>query len=349
MEAASLVDDPIYELNSVDRFMERIFRNITEQGPSLSVKRLASVRRRAIRSTLSRHDAAIVSLQRGLALGRPESTADLLTFVESALREMRSETVKQAKQHNARLGWIAAADLRWNDCQTEELMDDPNTDQVMRQRIMAALDFFNYSMGNYERFFDALLPFQVNGQPLRILDLAAGHGGFARAAARMARDRGLDFEITATDLKDEYLALGRSLAAKDGLSVVFEQQDALDLSNLKGGTYDVIVCTQSQHHFLPGLVTLMFSEASRLAGRGVLFIDGCRSMLSGVTATAFGLLRMRDPAWVHDAWVSTRKCFAPEELELLVRLARRDGTLESRWMAPGHCLLRWFPNSTNSV
>ena len=116
-------------------------------------------------------------------------------------------------------------------------------------------------------------------------------------------------------------------------------QDALDLKNLAPGSYDVLTCMQSLHHFSPGQVAVMFSEAARVAARGVIFLDGTRSALAAVGLGGLGLFRYRDPDFVHDALVSFRRFFVAEELELLAQLGPWGGGASARWIAPGHCLL----------
>jgi len=84
----------------------------------------------------------------------------------------------------------------------------------------------------------------------------------------------------------------------------------------------------------------MFEEAARHAGAAVVFIDGCRSLLTGTMLQVVGRLRYRNPAFAHDGWVSSRRFFVPEELELLARIGSWGDGVESRWLSPGFCLLR---------
>jgi hypothetical protein len=84
----------------------------------------------------------------------------------------------------------------------------------------------------------------------------------------------------------------------------------------------------------------MFEAAARAAARGVVFIDGCRSALTGVGLAAFGLLRFGSTNFVHDAWVSSRRFFVPEELALLARVGPWGDRVEVRWARPGFCVVR---------
>ncbi len=259
--------------------------------------------------------------------------------VERALSHMRSWVHDHASSSLERLA--ARVHGRFGDTDEEEYLDDPELDPVMRVRMLEHLDAINAVVGNYRAFFAEMEPLLATGRPTRILDLAAGHGGFALEVARIAERRGLSVEMTATDLRAEYLALGEATAAREGLDVRFLVQDALDLSNLEPGAYDIVVCTQSIHHFPASMTALMFREASKAAGTGVVFIDGCRSVVHGALIHTLGRLRYRDPGLAHDAWVSFRRFYSPEELGLIAQLGPEAPRVEATWMAPAHCLLRY--------
>jgi len=179
----------------------------------------------------------------------------------------------------------------------------------------------------------------------KVLDLAAGHGGFAITVAEAARRRGLNIEITASDLKAEYLEIGRrELERRNSEArVSFVVQDALDLTNLTRGQYDIITSTQSLHHFSPGVVVAMMRAAAQWAGGGVLFVDGCRSALTGLGLAFYGAVAETNLSFVHDGLISSRKFFMPQELELLARLAcpsLSNDQISARWLPPGYCLVK---------
>lgn len=260
-------------------------------------------------------------------------------LVERALADMREGTIARARNPFERVA--AAAHRRWGDTDQAEYLDDPDLDRSMRVRMLEHLDALNHLVGSYRSFFQAMEPLLVEDRPTRVLDLAAGHGGFALEVARIARRRGLDIRITASDLKPEYLDIGAAIAERESLDVGFELQNALDLSNLDADAYDVVVCTQSIHHFPPSMIARMFREACRTAGRGVVFIDGCRSISLGAVLPVIGVLRFRDTGLAHDAFVSCRRFYSPEELGLLAKLGPEAEGVVAEWMRPAHCLLRW--------
>ena len=329
------------EMSGFERFFRAAVDRITSGGPPLSVSILGPLRAEAAARSFSSRRHRAENLGRRMAEGSESARDELAALAEQALSEMRAHVRLEAQSAGAREGALARCDAWWGNCDTDEIMDDATIDLGIRKDVLASLDALNGLIGSYERFFETLVPLAQPNSVTRVLDLAAGHGGFVRAAASIARRLGLRFEFTASDLKSEYLELGRELAERDRLPVEFEMQDALDLSNVCEGAYDIITCTQSLHHFPPGLITLMFRAATRAATRGVVFIDTCRSPLSGAGLAAYGTVQTRNSAWVHDAWVSLRKSFVPEELELLARIGCPSDHLESTWIQPGHCLLRW--------
>ncbi len=306
---------------------------------SPSVQLLGEARRLAALATLERHRPRALELAEAMDEHERGAAAAYGELVEEALAEMRADTLTRARTPIA--GLAARVHHRFGGTDEEELLDDPNLDRALRVRMLEHLDAINTLVGNYGSFFHAMEPLLVPDGETRILDLAAGHGGFALEVARIAARRTLSIRITASDLKREYLDIGEAIAAREGLDVPFAVQDALDLSNLEPGAYDIVVCTQSIHHFPASLTARMFREAARVAGRGVVFIDGCRSISLGALIRTLSLVRYRDPGLAHDAWVSFRRFYSPEELGLVARLGPEADGVEATWMRPAHCLLRW--------
>lgn len=311
-------------------------------GGPLVATRLSALRRQAALDVIEEHRALGAELEAMIEAGDNSARTALARVADRALDDMRLRVSEAARDRGGLIQLAEAADARWRESATEtsEYLDDENLDEALRQNIMADLDAINDAIGSYGHFLDAIRPLMRASGTTRVLDLAAGHGGFALSAARAARDLGLDIHFTASDIKREYLDLGAARAAEEGLDIGFEVQDALDLGNLEPNAYDVIVCTQSIHHFPAGLVAVMFQEAARAASRGVVFLDGCRSAAVGMGVVLFGTVRHRNMHLAHDGWVSSRRFFVPEELELLARIGPWGDGVEARFVPVAHCLLR---------
>jgi hypothetical protein len=225
----------------------------------------------------------------------------------------------------------------------EELLDDPNVPRATRVRLLDALDRFNTHLGSYAAWTALIEPLvhearrRNNGAPARIVELAAGHGSFS---IHLARHFGSAVRVVATDLRDEYLALGR--AREDAAGVVFQTQDATDLASLQSEKVDVFVCTQSLHHFPPGMVTRMIGEAARSARVGLCFIDGERGVLPLMVVAPLLLAYGRSWALFHDGVVSLRRMYYEEELALCAGLAPGLGgaNVEAGRQPPGFAFLR---------
>jgi 2-polyprenyl-3-methyl-5-hydroxy-6-metoxy-1,4-benzoquinol methylase len=321
-------------------FWRRAARNFAAHGARAPLGLpLAKLRRRAARRALERHATRTAELVPGLRSGDASARHALAQVADRALCEMRSEVHEQAERAGFGRGWAASVDAWWRGTNEPEYLDDPELDRGMRVRIVEHLDKMNDLFGSYGAFFQRLVPWLDATRPTRVLDLAAGHGGFSLAAAELARGHGAALDVTASDIRREYLELGAARALELGLNLNILVQDALDLSNLEPGAYDVITCTQSLHHFGAGEVAVMFSEAGRIAARGVSFIDGARSALNAAMIAGIGLLVYRDRAFAHDTVVSFRRFFVPEELELLARLGPWGNGACAEWIPPGHCVL----------
>jgi 2-polyprenyl-3-methyl-5-hydroxy-6-metoxy-1,4-benzoquinol methylase len=300
---------------------------------------LRSARSEAVDSVCDEHRTSIAALAPRLRRGESGARVELHALAERAFNDMHLRVAARASNTNLAMSWSAGLDAWWRNTHELEYLDDPDLDPKIRLRIVSHLDGLNVLLGSYRLFFEYLVPLLSRERSTKILDLAAGHAGFALAALSLAKSRGFSMELTASDIKREYLELGARRAGGLGLAVEFRVQDALDLSNLLPGEYDILTCTQSLHHFTPGQVAVMFSEAARVAARGVLFIDGARSALNAAAIISLGLLAYRDRAFAHDAFVSFRRFFVAEELLLLARLGPWGERARACWIPPGHCLL----------
>ena len=302
-------------------------------------KILREVRQAALEDTLEEFRPRADQLADGLLKGEASAREALTHLGEQALAAMRARVHRLAGQAGWRERIAALGDRIWYDGTLEELMDDPALEADRRTRIINELDDLNALVHTNDEVLRSLRPLLKPDGTTRILDLASGHGGMALALARLGRDAGLSLEITASDLKSEYLELGKAHAQAEGLDVHFRVQDALDLRNLADEPYHVVMCIQALHHFPPGLLAVMFEAAMRKAETGVLFFDACRGMAPAMAVGALAWLRFGNRDFVHDTVVSLRRAYTPEELALLARLGSWGDGLHYRGCAPGHCML----------
>jgi ubiquinone/menaquinone biosynthesis C-methylase UbiE len=273
-------------------------------------------RRRAAERIAARLRPHVAAIADAVAAHEPAAVEAYDALVAAAVERLRAE------RPAGPLRALAALDrlLYRND---PELLDDPSFPERERIHVLDVLDRFNRHLGSYERWMDLAETLVARAEaqgrsPVRVWDLAAGHGGFPLALKERLGDR---VEATATDLRDEYLELGRQCAARRGLDVRFVPQDATDLASVHDAGVDVFLCTQSLHHFPPGMVARMIGEAARVARTGLCFIDAERGFVPMALVPA--VMAAYGRAWpvVHDTVVSLRRMYLVEELWLLAALA----------------------------
>lgn len=231
----------------------------------------------------------------------------------------------QSQRPRGPLSWL---DQRLDEAihtQKPERMDLRGPTLERHLRNIECLDQLNRTFGSYGRFERYLLAwcrrFVSAGRPLRLLDLASGHGAFPIHLARQVRDRGLPLEVTGSDIDADYVALARVAAEQQTLPVNFIELNALDMADLADDQVDIITCTQSIHHFSPGQLARMMREASRVARYGLILIDGKRSIAAAAGVALLIAATTGNPDTVHDGWVSLRKMYFPEELQFIAQVA----------------------------
>lgn len=324
------------------RALDPILEGLARLSQHLTVRdpvrwRLAEHRRRVVGALSSELRPEVVRLTDGVLRHQPDAVAAYDTLVADAIERMRASR----PEGHALLGALDRA-LYAN---REELLDDPSFSEAERLYVLDRLDRLNDILGSYESFVALTLPLieqaEARGRhPVTLHDLAAGHGGFALVLKERLGER---VAVVGSDVKEEYLALGRKEARRRGLDVSFVAQDALALGNLGDEHIDVMSCTQSLHHFPPGMIARMVGEAARVAKAGLVFIDIERSWLSIALAAPFALAYGRTYAVVHDTVVSLRRAYYEEELALLAALAPgmpQNARIETGFAKPAHSYLR---------
>ncbi len=311
--------------------------------PEPLVSQLLQQQRRAVRvSLVARERGEIEAIRQLWARDRAAARPRLVALVDRLIAELRHEVDRRARSHGV-LSRLAAGVDRRLPVDTVELMDRDDVDERTKLRIITDLDRVQEAIGTYERLLDVALPYLSSarsrgGEPLRVLDVASGHGGLPVWLAQHARDTGANLAVTASDLNPAFVR--HTLAAADRAGVKLEARvlDALDM-DLEPGAFDLITCTAAIHHLSHGQVAVLFAEAARVARRGVVFLDGYRSPTQ--LSVALGLFSVFGAAreTLHDCAVSVRKMFVPEELALLAACTPGAEHASAAWVPPGWCAL----------
>jgi SAM-dependent methyltransferase len=342
---------------TLDPWIEQAVRFGAPFLPRDPIRRaLAGERREAQRRTTRELSAAAAALGEGVVARDPEAIARFDALASLAVSAMRAARTDRGRPDRAAL--LAALERPLHR-DAPERIDDPAFPEAERAEGMETLHRLTFYSGGYDAFLDAVRPLldraatrmEAAGppagtsaprgrRPVRVHDLAAGHGGFAVLLKQRLGDR---VAVEASDLAPSSLALGRERARAAEVAVDFHVADALSLDAIRARGVDVLTCTQALHHFPPGRVARMMGEAARAATTGFVFVDGERSWLSLAVMAPLALLYGRSPAFVHDALVSIRRLYYEEELGLLAALApgMPPGRIETAALRPAHAYVRF--------
>src|SRR5690349_9212849 len=190
---------------------------------------LSRIRRQTADNIVARHRDEVVRIGRALDDGDTAARERLRELGDTALGDMRRTVETSASKDGLAQLCAASVDAWWRRPNAREYLDDAAVDPRRRVSILQDLDALNSLLGSYRIFFDRLRALARGERALSVLDLAAGHGGFAVALARLAAESELELTMVASDIKREYLEVGRARAAHLGANVEFVVQDALDL------------------------------------------------------------------------------------------------------------------------
>jgi hypothetical protein len=311
--------------------------------------RLARHREEAMRRALEEALPRALALEAGVVARDPEAICRYDALVSEAMARMRAARPEEGEGGGGRVSVdaiLGAVDRRFYKNAPERL-DDPDFPEADRREALDLLDRFNQALGTYDAFMEVIAPLVLEAErraggrrPVRVHDLASGHAGFAVWIKQRLGDRAL---VEASDIKPEYLAIGRERAEALGVRVDLFTEDALAMDGPRARGVDVLLCTQALHHFPPGMVARMVGEASRAANVGACFIDGERSLTTLALFLPAATLYTRHGTLVHDGIVSIRRMYYREELGLLAALAPGkppDLRVETGSSLPAHAYLR---------
>ena len=218
-----------------------------------------------------------------------------------------------------------------------ENMDDRELPEIEKLELVKALDRQNEMLHLYPRYVAMLLSLLdetvKGGEPeARVLELASGSGGLAIALAEEVKRKNLAVSVTGSDIIPIFIEEGNRLAAEKKLPLRFRQLNAYDLSELSAGSFDLMVLSQSLHHFTPGQLAVMIAQSAKYTKTAFVGIDGYRSILlaGGVPLMA----SMQGIAsFALDGFTSARKFYSEPELAIIAEIAtgKKDHTITSSW------------------
>ena len=218
-----------------------------------------------------------------------------------------------------------------------ENMDDRELPEIEKLELVKALDRQNEMLHLYPRYVAMLLSLldeSIKGgeRETRVLELASGSGGLAIALAEEVQRKNLAVSVTGSDIIPIFIDEGNRLAAEKKLPLRFRQLNAYDLSDFSAGSFDLMVLSQSLHHFTPGQLAVMIAQSAKYTTTAFVGIDGYRSILlaGGVPLMA----SMQGIAsFALDGFTSARKFYSELELDIIAEIAtgKRDHIVTSSW------------------
>jgi len=193
-----------------------------------------------------------------------------------------------------------------------ELMDEPVDDVDELAANLRDIAFANAALGGAAPVARALRRLPVR----RVLDVGSGLADIPLRLVREARRRGAALEVTCLDRSEAMLALARA-AAGDEPALRFVHADGERLP-FEDGSFDVVTCTLTLHHFDPPAAGALLRELRRVARVTPLVCDLRRSPLA-FAGTWLWSRTSRNRLTRHDAPLSVRRAYTPDEALALAR------------------------------
>lgn len=193
-----------------------------------------------------------------------------------------------------------------------EYLDVPGVDPRLVRRSLADVALANTLFGGTRAVLlevEAVLPELSSGATL--LDVGSGVGDIAARAREIARRKGIDLSLVTIDMAETLAVASR---ARTGNAV---RGDATALP-FADRSVDVVMCSQTLHHFDDATAKSVLRELDRVARRRVIVSDLRRSWLAaaGLWIASFPL--GFHPVSRHDGVVSIMRGYAGDELRRLV-------------------------------
>ncbi|NTV92969.1 MAG: methyltransferase domain-containing protein [Chlorobiaceae bacterium] len=218
-----------------------------------------------------------------------------------------------------------------------ESMDNEELSGDEKLLLVNALDRQNEMMGLYNRYPAIILPLveklaRREKRSIRLLELASGSGGLALALAHEAKTKNIPLSVTGSDIVPAYQEEANRLAAEKQLPVTFRIINAFDMDQTVTDPFDLVVISQSLHHFTPGQLAMIIAQAGKQSSTIFIGIDGYRDplLIAGVplTASLQGI-----PSFTRDGFISARKFYSNIELDIIAGIAKGQGshTVECSW------------------
>jgi ubiquinone/menaquinone biosynthesis C-methylase UbiE len=203
----------------------------------------------------------------------------------------------------------------------EEWLDRGNGTPEDIDQSLADLRRINRWLGGMRGLASHLYPriCRCRSAPVRVLDLGAGGCTIPEAVGRWARQASIPLDIFALDLRHAHLQWARrNLQPRP--DIVFVQGDVL-APPFAEGSVDFVISSLFLHHFTAETLIQVLPKWVRLARQSLIMTDLVRHPV------AYWFMKASSPVFAHsaitrhDAAVSIRRAYRPQELQRIAATA----------------------------
>jgi SAM-dependent methyltransferase len=152
-----------------------------------------------------------------------------------------------------------------------------------------------------------------------VLDVACGLGDISLRLRQEGRKSGREVHFTCLDTNPDVLALARMRATGDpGMAFVRGNGTKLPFED---ASFDIAMCNLALHHFANDDAVALLRELRRVSRVTPIVTDLKRSVPAWLAAYSFSRVFTRNRLTRHDAPLSARRAYTPEEALVLAQRA----------------------------
>jgi hypothetical protein len=202
-----------------------------------------------------------------------------------------------------------------------EFLDLPDCDPKLAEASYRFMEIVNYRFGGIRtvrHFLDVETRGRNIGTPLRILDIGSGGCDIPLAISRWANERNIPVRFTCLETGSHAIGIaGSNIMRSNNPELQLLQEDVF--SHCPSEPYDYAVASMCFHHFSDTQILALLRRLRGFVLKGALINDLWRSR-PALLAARLLLAGVRASAGVrHDALLSIRRGFKPDELSALLR------------------------------
>ena len=228
-----------------------------------------------------------------------------------------------------------------------ELLDGPLDDPAALAGNLRDLRRINRWLGGVRLSADGIEALAAHREDVSLLDVGTGGADIPVALLDRARQRGRRLAVVALDNRPEVLAAAAiawpRLPVTDGLELHVGDGRSLPFADR---SFDVAHTSLVLHHLDPAAATRLLSEMGRVARLGVVVNDLDRGRVAWLGAWLMGHFLTGNRFTRHDAPMSVRRGYHPDEVDPLLRAGgltpvwRRRGPFGRYAIAAVHAAVR---------